>query len=211
MWKWEKILFCKIVHMKYYKGKYDNDAYENDIPWGYNEFTKTTGRASEECNFLPQLATDGEEYCFGTVYPKSTNGDDVNEIHIENIVGCRNLKDEDFVDDVLVVWFAPNPYPDDKASIYVVGWYKHATVYRYYDENDGENIIALAKDCVLLSDKGERRRWGLPKSFNFGQPTVRYPKPEDKEYVSRLIDRINSYSGENWLYKYPSGEGIIKI
>lgn len=50
-------------------------------------------------------------------------------MRIENIAGCELLKKEESVDDVLVVYCAK--HPAHKFTT-VVGWYKHATVFRHY-------------------------------------------------------------------------------
>lgn len=206
MWKWEKILFCKISYMNWYKGIDNGNRYKKDIPYSKNAYTMRTGHAGEEYNFKIQ-SLHGNEACFGFVETKSTNGKDANQLHIENIIGCGNLKDEDnMAEDVIVVWFAPNP--SEKNAISVVGWYKNAVVFREYQPFDNIeyniNILAWAEDCVLLPD-GKRRRgeWKIPKTFNFGEAHVRYPKPEDKSYISRLMDNINNYNGDNWIYRYP--------
>lgn len=61
---------------------------------------------------------------------KSTSGSKANELHIEKINGCELLKNEEFAEDVLVVWCATT----DLNETSIVGWYKNATVYRYYEE-----------------------------------------------------------------------------
>lgn len=88
-------------------------------------------------------------YCLGFFETKSHNGKDVNQMRIENIAGCELLKKEESVDDVLVVYCAKHPMHKFTT---VVGWYKHATVFRHYqdylkrlvkqiDEYNGENWI----------------------------------------------------------------------
>ena len=69
---------------------------------------------------------------------------------------CKN---EECVDDVLVIYCAKHPTYNFTT---VVGWYNHADVYRHYQnvEFNGDyvqsyNAIAKAKDCVLLP-VGER-------------------------------------------------------
>ena len=75
-------------------------------------------------------------------------------MRIENIAGCELLKKEESVDDVLVVYCAK--HPAHKFTT-VVGWYKHATVFRHYQEavfapEDIQfyNAMAKSSDCVLL-------------------------------------------------------------
>ena len=69
------------------------------------------------------------EYCLGFFETKSTNGQHRNQLHIEKIQGCKLCKDEDSVDDVLVIWCTKDDYVDFTS---VVRWYKHAIVYKCY-------------------------------------------------------------------------------
>ena len=191
-----RILFCKISSMKYYKG-----ACEKDIPQFGGKFVEENGYGHEEFNFLP-IEMDGisEPECVGFVEPKSNRGVR-NTLHIEKIEGCSAMKKEPFVDDVLVIWCAKR----DRGDITVVGWYKHATV-----EERGYNIRAYASDCTLLPS-GERNRaaWEIrsaqyTKSYGFDQSMVWYPtEPEAQQYVSRLVNSIENYRGENWLNTFP--------
>ena len=66
----------------------------------------------------------------------------------------RELKKDESVDDVLVVYCAKHPAYKFTT---VVGWYKHATVFRHYqeavfapDDIQYYNAIANSSDCVLL-------------------------------------------------------------
>ncbi|WP_238860153.1 hypothetical protein [Clostridium sp. YIM B02569] len=106
-------------------------------------------------------------------------------MHIEKIQGCELYKDEDSVDYVLVIWCAKDDCVDFTS---VVGWYKHATVYRNYETvaMDSEyyqnyNVMAKAQDCVLLPSGIRHRRtlWYVPRkgkknspSYGFGQANV---------------------------------------
>ena len=72
------------------------------------------------------------------------------------------------------------------------------------------NVNAKAEDCTLLPfGKRNNHIWSVPtakytKSFGFGQSMVWYPtEPTAKVFLERLIDNINNYTGENWLYKFP--------
>ena len=116
-----RILFCKISSMKYYKG-----ACEQDIPVYGGKFVEENGYGHEELNFFPVDMEGLEEpECVGFVEPKSNRGVR-NTLHIEKIEGCDAMRKEPLVDDVLVVWCAKRDYGD----VTVVGWYKHATVWR---------------------------------------------------------------------------------
>lgn len=123
-----RILFCNIAWMKEYRGNEDG----KDIPLNGGSYVDETGDAHEKYNFTP-VNMEGREglYCLGFFETKSHNGKDVNQMRIENIAGCELLKKEESVDDVLVVYCAK--HPAHKFTT-VVGWYKHATVYRHYQE-----------------------------------------------------------------------------
>ena len=195
-----RILFCKISYMKYYKGKNDND-----IPVNGGGYIKEHGSGHEEYNFDP-VTMEGIEkpVCLGFFETKSTNGKS-NQLHIENIDGCKLMKKEDMVDDVLVVWCATA----SNNTPVIVGWYKHADVYRYYQSCTFDtgyiqyyNIMADAENCVLLpADERFLPQWravvARKDGFGFGQSMQWYAKkPEAQEYIKRLVDNIEKYNGK---------------
>ena len=176
-----------------------------------------TGDAHEKYNFTP-MNMEGKEglYCLGFFETKSHNGKDVNQMRIENIAGCELLKKEEAVDDVLVVYCAK--HPAHKFTT-VVGWYKHATVFRHYQEavfapEDIQyyNAIANSSDCVLLPAgiRSRKVQWEVPRKSNgwaygFGRANVWYASEEDsrlQDYLTRLVKQIDEYDGENWIDKY---------
>ena len=193
-----RILFCKTSYMKYYRG-----ASADDIPYNGGKYVKENGYGHEEFNFDPVELEDGNTYCLGFVETKSSR-DKRNDLHIENISGCEGMKNEEQVDDVLVVWCATMA-PD---TTRVVGWYKHATVFRTYQEctfPDGYvqayNVMAQAKDCTLLpfTQRGYLK-WDIKTAknsgFGFGQSLVWYATEDAaQEYVKKLVDTIEQYSG----------------
>ena len=207
-----KVLFCKVSRMKYYKG-----ACEQDAPYNGGKFVKENGFGHEEFNFLP-IECEGTEkiMCFGFVEPKSNKGTR-NTLHIEKIEGCSACKKEPCVQDVLVIWCATRMEGDTT----VVGWYKHASVFRDMQEwtmmfADGTeedrfyNVLAEARNCTLLpEDERNRNAWSVPsarytKSFGFGQAMVWYPEEESaKTYLGKMITSINNYTGGNWIDQYP--------
>ncbi len=207
-----RIVFLKVSSMRYYKG-----ACPEDVPQNGGSFVNENGYGHEEYNFNPFLLNDSEEsMCLGFFEPKSNRGFQ-NSFHIEKIEGCSAYRNEPFVDDVLVVWCATM----DTGRQTVVGWYKHAEVFRYFQDwimefADGTeeerfyNVKAKAKDCVLLPfAERNRAAWSVPNakythSYGFGQAMVWYPtEPEAADYLKRLQDSIDKYSGENHLYVYP--------
>ncbi len=207
-----KILFCKISFMKYYKG-----VCQADQAYNGGSYVLENGFGHEEFNFLPIHTETDQMVCFGFVEPKSNRGK-TNTMHIEKIEGCALLKKEPMVEDVLVVWCATR----ERGDTTVVGWYKHAEVWRdlqpwivTWDDGREEeryyNIKASAQDCTLLP-QGERNlhKWWVPtaqytRSFGFGQSMVWYPVQEEaKDYLRKLVDSIEEYTGENWLERYPN-------
>ena len=119
--------------MDYYKGIVPG----KDEPKNGGSYVKDTKDAHEKYNFKPELLKlkgfpEGE-YCLGFVETKSTSAGKRNQLNIEKIEGCSDLKNDTEVDDVLVVYCALYPDSFDKET-YVVGWYKHATVYRRYEK-----------------------------------------------------------------------------
>ena len=207
-----KIVFCNIAWMKEYRGNEDG----NDIPINGGSYVKKTGDAHEKYNFFPvQLEDEEEMYCLGFYETKSHNGKNVNQMHIENIVGCELCKNEEAVEDVLVIYCAKHPAHNFTT---VVGWYKHATVYRYYQEiefGEGDiqnfNAIAKANDCVLLptGTRSKVLEWKVPRkiggcAYGFGRANVWYAREEVeglKDYLDRLLMQIEKYNGENWIRK----------
>ena len=208
-----RILFCNIAWMKEYRGNEDG----RDIPVNGGSFVNETGDAHEKYNFTP-VNMEGREclYCLGFFETKSHNGKDVNQMRIENIAGCELCKKEESVDDVLVVYCAK--HPAHKFTT-VVGWYKHATVYRHYQEavfapEDIQyyNAIAKSSDCVLLPTgiRSRKVQWEVPRkssgwAYGFGRANVWYASEEDsrlQDYLARLEKQIEEYDGENWIEKY---------
>lgn len=133
-----RILFCNIAWMKEYRGNEDG----KDTPLNGGSYVDETGDAHEKYNFTP-VNMEGREglYCLGFFETKSHNGKDVNQMRIENIAGCELLKKEESVDDVLVVYCAK--HPAHKFTT-VVGWYKHATVFRHY-----QALLAVGPEAAV--------------------------------------------------------------
>ena len=205
-----RILFCKVAAMKYYKGVCDKDQ-----PFNGGSFVKKTGTCMEDRNFWP-VETDDGIYCFGFVETKTTskNRAFANDLHIEKIAGCEAMKDEESVDDVIIVWCATT----DQNETSVMGWYKHAVVYRQYQGLDikGDkdehyyNVLAHEKDCVLLPRETRHKHiWNVPvakkQGFGFGQSMLWYGGEENaQKYICNLIRNIDDYQDVNWLYEFPT-------
>lgn len=217
-----RILFCNIAWMNEYKG-----ITEEDEPQGGGAYVREHADAHEKYNFeaVHLTAESGYpegDYCLGFVETKSTNGATRNQLNIEKIEGCAAARNQDRVDDVLVVYCALYPDAIEKET-YVVGWYRHATVYRncevmrfpsqdsegYYDQ--AYNAIARAEDCVLLPRAARRKAnlWKVPRkskgaSYGFGQSNVWFAQGREKneylnQFLERIIAQIETYDGENRL------------
>ncbi len=224
-----RVLFCNIAWMNYYKGNRDG----KDTPKGGGSYVLKNNDAHEKYNFESVHLTEETgysegDYCLGFVETKSTNGETRNQLNIEKIEGCQMCKNDTEVDDVLVVYCALYPYADAKET-FVVGWYKHATVYRNYEtlEFASEipeeayyqeyNAIAKKENCVLLPS-GQRRRsnlWKIPRktkgiSYGFGQANVWFAQNQEgnenlNNFLDRIYKQIETYEGENWI-----DEGLLQ-
>ena len=102
------MLFCGIGWMKAYKGLRDDEIKNGGA------YVKKTGLGHECYNFLK---SDGKRY-YGYVEHNRA------EIHIERLGADKKAES---IEGVTVVWFARSPA---KGGLWIVGWYKNATVYR---------------------------------------------------------------------------------
>lgn len=110
-----KILFCNIGWMESYRGLSAADQIV-----GGGSYVRAKGMGHEVCNFAEHRGT-----VYGYVQPPKAEGQPGGgQINIDRI-GGKGLAS---VENVLVVWTATRP----KVGSVVIGWYKNATVYRYY-------------------------------------------------------------------------------
>lgn len=218
--RWMRLLFCNIAWLDYYKGIYKGV----DEPVGGGDYVKKTGNAHEKYNFeVVEIDNDSEQYCLGFVETKKTKTNR-NQLHIEKINGCELAVNEDQVEEVLVIYCAKHPAHNFTT---VVGWYKHATVYRYYQEMgfpssepdeteiyiQNYNALAKAKDCVLLPrrERSLYSKWSVPRrtsgaAYGFGQSNIWFASEENDlldKFLKTLVSQINDYDGVNWLHEYP--------
>ena len=207
------IIFARVADMYYYNG-----ITNKDIPINGGSYVKETGEAHECYNFSPvEIAGEGK-VCLGfAMLAQTTKGAEIH-LHIEKIVGCEALKNEMFVNDVIVVFCSKAPGSD---TMRVVGFYKNATVYRKYQTAEFDNgylqdynFFARREDCVLLpyQERHKGKRWYVPMSkkrnskFGFGQSNIWYAQGynENKElydYLECMIQNIENYDLENWIDK----------
>lgn len=207
-----RIIFTRVADMKYYKGitKYD-------VPENGGSYVGDTGLAHECYNFAPVIQS-GEDFekCIGfCMLSGGKNG--VNQLHIENIVGCEACKKEEACEGVTVVFVSKS---NRAKSMRVVGFYKNAIVYRYPHFMEFENgyeqmywFEAKKEDCVVLpyTTRFSSSNWYVPRStakneFGFGRFSVWYAagkgaSTKEIEYVEKMIKSIDEYNGENWMYR----------
>ncbi len=207
-----KVLFCNIAFMKYYRGAMPGV----DMPVNLSTRSKAAADAVEQFNFSP-CDMDGEDVCLGYFSSKASGEKNSNQTHIEKIPGVD--ADADVAEDVLVIWCAKKEGNDSRTV--VVGWYKHAKVYRYLQEaifgdEDNEfhqlyNVSAKAEDCVLLpvGERSRYTRWNVPKkkgsngpAFGFGTSNVWFATEElAQEFVDEMRKRIDDYYEDNLMYE----------
>lgn len=154
------MVLMHVVWMSEYQG------HEHKIFAGGFKWAARSGYGHEMFNFK---AIRG--HCFGyvEVVQRRIKGNTVDpQLRIESLGAPRG---SDSVDNVLVVWTAPNP---DKRGRTIVGWYKNATVFRHKQQPEPHigrarswdhqvfsyRVKARAEDCVLLPP--ERRVLTIP-------------------------------------------------
>lgn len=148
----------------------------------------------EAFNFLP---ING--YCYGYVQPNQDT------ITLERI---DNEQHGDYIKDVLVVWTAVNP---QIKGTFIVGWYKHATIYRKNQKSNSSKrnnysyyVRAKQEDCTLLPT--DERQEPIPRSHNgkkeglFGQSNIWYAD-SNLPYVKQIRKRVLAYIEDNGTHK----------
>lgn len=110
----EKVLFCKIASMIWYKG-----VCQKDKPFNGGKYPRETGTCGEDRNFMPVHTETGEK-CFGFVEPKRGRSGYTNQLRVENIRGANARHTDDSIDDICVIWCATT----DLNETSVIGWYK---------------------------------------------------------------------------------------
>lgn len=181
----KKVVFCEIAWMKYYSG-----VTEDDKPMHGGKYIDENGAGGEVLNFFP---INHKLYGYVMHYG--------NELHIERY--DKILKSFDEVDDVTVVWVAT-----DGTSSKIVGWYEHATMYRYwqgiYDssllgpECHDYNFIANEEDCYLIPE--EDRTFVIPRASKagtgrgMGQSQIWYAdsKYAQEEFIPQVLEYLES-------------------
>lgn len=196
----DRIIFCNIAWMKEYKGYKDSDkaigggSYYDD--WKHEQF-----------NFLNM---DGKYY--GYVQPP-ISAHKIESINLKRIEPSCNPEDEE-LDDVLIIWTATSPEPDYKGT-YIVGWYKHAKVYKYSQPRIGYDhysyyFSADVDNCVLLEEKERLNpKWKIPRGGEYGEgwmgrsnvwyANIDYNKL-DQETIDRIVELVSKRVRTIYLY-----------
>lgn len=179
-----RILFANIGWMVSYNGQNVSDRISGG--GSYSDADK-----HEAYNFQ-----DLDGMCYGYVQAKY---DTISLNRIDSSVGNNQQK----IEDVLVVWFATNPI---MGGSYVVGWYKHATVYRYYHNSNayqrnryGYYVTASAANCTLLPIDDRIKQ--IPRQLkNYpGRSNIWYADANDsniKAFKTNIINYIDSYKSK---------------
>jgi len=173
--------------MEFYQGQSASDQIK-----GGGSYVKEEGMGHEVCNFSMHRGM-----VYGYVQPPKAKGQPgEGQIRIERIGGSQ----EDSVSNVLVVWTANRP----EGGTVIVGWYKNATVYRYYQEFrstpalhkknglKGYRFKAKSKDAVLLAV--DERTFEIPRRVKggMGQANVWFA---DASESKALLREITKYIG----------------
>lgn len=177
-----RILFANIGWMISYKGQ----SFTDKITGGgsYSDIDK-----HEAFNFQ-----DLNGKCQGYIQPA---GDCIDLQRIDPNVS----QNEESLDDVTVVWFATNPVV---GGSWIVGWYKHATVFRDYQKSNasqrngyGYYVMADVVNCTLLPVDERVRQ--IPRQVrNFpGRSNIWYADAKEIEpFKAEIIEYINDYKSK---------------
>ena len=175
----ERILFANIGWMISYRGQSISDKIFGG--GSYSDVDK-----HEAFNFK-----DLNGKCYGYLQPAS---DCIDLQRIDSSLP----HDEESLDDVTVVWFATNPVV---GGSWIVGWYKHATVFRECQKSkasqrNGYGYYAMADlcDCTLLPV--DERVMQIPRQIkNYpGRSNIWYADAKEIEpFKAEILDYINAY------------------
>ena len=181
----KKVVFCEVAWMKYYGGVTEEDRQKNG-----GKYISENETGGEVYNFAPY-----NHKCYGYVMHY---GD---ELHIERY--DKILKSFDEVRDMTVVWVA-----SDGKSSKIVGWYEHATMYRFWqryydaayagDVDYNYNFVANEKDCYLIAE--EDRTFVVPrasvagKGKGMGQSQIWYADSiyAQNEFIPKVLEYLES-------------------
>jgi hypothetical protein len=185
------LLFVNVGWMIDYGG-----VSKDDPTLGGHGYLKNNALGHESWNFAPLRGN-----VFGYV-PGSAR------INLKNLGGDSST---DSCSNVTVVWLARSPH---NGVTSIVGWYKHAIVYREKEHillrrkggySVGYQIVAPAKDAVLLPT--ERRLFPIPtkkKKGSLGQSSIWYGGSD------KFRATVSEYIGNNGILKRKTGLRVPK-
>ena len=170
------VIFFNIGWMRRYQGQTAADRIING-----GKFVAENQIGGEVENFLPL----GNRY-YG--YARVLGGGSLTMTRLGAAAGA------DFVDDATVVFVATRPRP--QRGRVVVGWYRHARVWRTTRTRTGRQYSYIAeagaKDCSLLDE--DERFFPVPParkgSWGMGNSNVRYT---DQPYAETFLRHLQKY------------------
>lgn len=190
----KRILFCNVGYLEFYDSTKDTKPIE--YGGGYPEKYKTGGEIN---NF--HLYDDGNYY--GFVEPNFYNAVQ-NSIHIERI--DSNYKGKDEIPDVTVVFCAKS---DRLEKTVIIGWYKHATVFRRVKEINGVKYNLKTNDGNVVRLPEKERHFEVSRAnkgdFGFGRSNLWY-SGEDTEEVKNFVADVLEYIKEKQYIWTEQGE-----
>lgn len=174
-----RILFANIGWMIGYNGQSVADRITGGGAYSDND-------KHESYNFQN---LDGK--CYGYLQP---TGDNIDLLRIDPFVS----QNAECLEDVLVVWFATNPVV---GGSWIVGWHKHATVYRECQKSKAQQrncygyyVMADIANCTLLPVDDRMRQ--IPRQIrNYpGRSNIWYADAKEVEaFKIAIVDYINAY------------------
>lgn len=181
----EKLIFCNTGWMDFYRGL------TGDTIVGGGKHVDTMGWGGEMLNFR-----SFDNHLYGYVQPNiDRKFNNPSTIKLEKLGA---LKTDESLSGVTVVWTATDP---DNGGTYIVGWYKNATVYRYYQQPpkkskrkyknnflgffvavEDKNAKCLTKDERIVQVQRKKKNW-------MGQSNVWYAD-KNPDFVKVVKDYI---------------------
>jgi len=154
---------------------------------GGGSYVTEMGFGHEIFNF-----SDFRGFLYGYVQPPGRGDYNDRKINLERLGAGRS---DDFIDDVLVVWFAKSQLLH---KMVIVGWYENAVVYRCWQKPDAESGRVYEKEelgyymktrvengCLLPVDK---RVLVVPTGIGYpGQSNIWYPDSEQSKALLREV------------------------
>ena len=123
------------------------------------------------------------------------------EIAIEKLGASKN---DDFIDDVTIVWFANDP--NNSKQAYIIGWYRNATVFReaQFRRHREFRMECAIDDATLLAPSA--RKFAIPHvrsirgrelGYGYGQSNVWYADNAPRRFlrtVREFMDGVDKLS-----------------